>query len=76
MFDTLRTTHDLAGQHLCAYQDAVIRVHDQQRLGAPYQTLDTVWLNQVFRLEDCPLNSICNGWDRFIESGMIVQTDL
>ncbi len=36
VFYTLRTTHDLARQRLRAYQEAEIRVHDQQRLGAPY----------------------------------------
>ncbi len=46
MIDILRTTHDLARQHLKTYQEAEIRVHDQLRLGAPFQVGDSVWLHQ------------------------------
>ncbi len=48
MIDILRTTHDLARQHLRTYLEAEIRVHDQQRLGAPYQPGDLAWLHQEF----------------------------
>ncbi len=46
MINILRTTHDLARQHLKTYQEAEIRVHDQLRLGAPFQVGDSVWLHQ------------------------------
>ncbi len=42
MIDILRTTHDLARQHLKTYQEAEITVHDQLRLGAPFQVDDSV----------------------------------
>ncbi len=34
----LRTTHDLARQHLKTYQEAEIRVHDQLRLGGTFSS--------------------------------------
>ncbi len=61
MIDILRTTHDLARQHLKTYQEAEIRVHDQLRLGTPFKVGDSVWLTKNYHHEGAPASSTTRG---------------